>query len=350
MKPILSICIPTKNRQSYLYQSVMHMLNFIDNDIEIIISDNSDTSAIESFNNIKFVKYLHTSKKLNMTENFEICLSHVTSKYVIFLGDDDFITPNINKLLPYLKVNDYDCIIDKNICRYWWDDVKLSILGFSLSGKIRFKKNNKCVISKNPTSISKELILNDASTEIKYLPRCYHAVVNINTFTRIKSEYGVMFPGITPDMAYSSAFISLFKHFHSITLGYVVSGTAGRSAGGMGVLKKHFWKISDVPWFSKDVIEQWPLDFPNIACGPTLWAFSNYIKLTTNEKSMFNLPYLYARTYIETEISLKELLLNKSLIFKMKFYLQLLRFQFKRVNNIFDIFNFFKYKYSIMKL
>ena len=47
-KPILSIAIPTRNRQLYAVESIRTILSIIDNDIEVVVQDNSDDSSLES--------------------------------------------------------------------------------------------------------------------------------------------------------------------------------------------------------------------------------------------------------------------------------------------------------------
>lgn len=52
--PLLSICIPTYNRSTYLresIESIIHQSEFISGDVEIVISDNASTDNTENIGN-----------------------------------------------------------------------------------------------------------------------------------------------------------------------------------------------------------------------------------------------------------------------------------------------------------
>ena len=46
-RPLLSIVIPTRNRQKYLLSTVASILEITSDDFEIIIHDNSDTDSLK---------------------------------------------------------------------------------------------------------------------------------------------------------------------------------------------------------------------------------------------------------------------------------------------------------------
>jgi glycosyltransferase involved in cell wall biosynthesis len=113
-KHTLSILIPTFNREKSLLinlkklASYFHELNLVD-DIEIVISDNSSSD-----NTFFMTREFLISEQINfrlfsqvtnigLEKNALFCLSNATSEYVMFLGDDDYITLEyLNKVYNYV--------------------------------------------------------------------------------------------------------------------------------------------------------------------------------------------------------------------------------------------------------
>ena len=105
----MTIVIPTKNRPQYVERILTYYLdlNFIGN---IIIIDSSDEETAEYIK-----KYVNNINKVNFTYSFSEELpttvirdnvNLIKTKYVSFLGDDDYIIPTgILRSIEYLKNN-----------------------------------------------------------------------------------------------------------------------------------------------------------------------------------------------------------------------------------------------------
>ena len=105
----MTIVIPTKNRPQYVERILTYYLdlNFIGN---IIIIDSSDEETAEYIK-----KYVNNINKVNFTYSFSEGLpttvirdnvNLIKTKYVSFLGDDDYIIPTgILRSIKYLKNN-----------------------------------------------------------------------------------------------------------------------------------------------------------------------------------------------------------------------------------------------------
>lgn len=99
MIPTLSICIPTLNRPELLLQSLNSIFRepLLLDQLEICISNNcseADYSTVDallaehaSHCNIKYVRH---AQRLPLDENHHYVKRMATSKYIYFLGDDDF--------------------------------------------------------------------------------------------------------------------------------------------------------------------------------------------------------------------------------------------------------------------
>lgn len=91
--PLLSIIIPTRNRTTFLINTVKNLLELSKNlFIEIIVSDNSDVPNQEILNIGNNVRYVRPQKVLDTAEeNLFYAFSFATGKYVWPLGDDDVV-------------------------------------------------------------------------------------------------------------------------------------------------------------------------------------------------------------------------------------------------------------------
>lgn len=96
-KPLISICIPTFNREKYLdecLRSIFGQLtkdNF--NNIEIIISDNNSfdktLDVIKKYNKIKRIVYFKNDKNIGVRKNVIKVGTYAKGDYIWFLSDDD---------------------------------------------------------------------------------------------------------------------------------------------------------------------------------------------------------------------------------------------------------------------
>jgi glycosyltransferase involved in cell wall biosynthesis len=96
--PIISICIPTRNRAAFLEENLSNLIKIIDQfnleeKIEIIISDNGSTdNTTQVLNNViekKYIKILKHPNNIGFSGNVLSMLKKATGKYVWMLGDDD---------------------------------------------------------------------------------------------------------------------------------------------------------------------------------------------------------------------------------------------------------------------
>ena len=100
---LIAILIPTYNRQKYLLQNLRKLTtdilsNSLENDIEIIISNNASLDEteekveqfIEATNGVR-IKLYNQSVNIGLEANALFVLEKATSTYVMYLGDDDFV-------------------------------------------------------------------------------------------------------------------------------------------------------------------------------------------------------------------------------------------------------------------
>jgi len=98
-KPLLSICIPTYNREKYLDKCINSIVNqkwFNWNDIEIIISDNASEDntlkLVQTYKRkYKNIYYFRNKKNLWYDRNLDNALTNAHWKFCWFMWDDEYI-------------------------------------------------------------------------------------------------------------------------------------------------------------------------------------------------------------------------------------------------------------------
>jgi glycosyltransferase involved in cell wall biosynthesis len=107
--PIITVIIPTYNREHYLLQAVHSVLCQATNDIEILIIDDGSTDnsrqLIENISNKEPVRYLWKQNGGDASaRNFGI--QHAKGEYITFLDSDDLLVENsISRQLSVLRSN-----------------------------------------------------------------------------------------------------------------------------------------------------------------------------------------------------------------------------------------------------
>ncbi len=123
MQSILTICIPTYNREKELQGNLEHLVKAYNHLSEkekkmlnFFISDNhSDNYDIEkllySFQKLFPFEYISHNENLGATKNFEYCYRKFNSKYIWLLSDDEFLYDySLKYLLNIVLVKDPDII------------------------------------------------------------------------------------------------------------------------------------------------------------------------------------------------------------------------------------------------
>lgn len=92
--PLVSICIPTYNRSSFLREAIASALATDYPNIEVVVSDNASTddtcNVVEEFNDDR-IKYFINKKNIGVFLNIrKVLYEHAKGEYAIYLADDDY--------------------------------------------------------------------------------------------------------------------------------------------------------------------------------------------------------------------------------------------------------------------
>ena len=125
-KPLLSICIPTYNREKELKKSIQSIIKediFNTNVIELVISDNNSSDWTEklckTFSNYSNIKYNKNTKNLWFDKNISTLIKLAKWNFLWFLSADEYIKKwALDFIINIIKNN-----IDIDIAYIWVDKI-----------------------------------------------------------------------------------------------------------------------------------------------------------------------------------------------------------------------------------
>lgn len=134
MKPVLSICIPSRNRQHYCQITIADLMRHAPDDVEFIVADNSDDpapmrEAMARYASDERVRFLPSEEAiLSMRDNWERAVSSSTGEWVCVIGDDDYVDPAISALVKRLAHEEPDLdVLAWQRVNFNWPDARESL-------------------------------------------------------------------------------------------------------------------------------------------------------------------------------------------------------------------------------
>jgi glycosyltransferase involved in cell wall biosynthesis len=95
-RPLITIAIPTFNRAALLKQCIQSALSQTYDNIEVLVSDNASTDdtreVLRGFNDER-LRVLRQQTNMGLLPNWNACLAAAAGEYVVFVSDDDRISP-----------------------------------------------------------------------------------------------------------------------------------------------------------------------------------------------------------------------------------------------------------------
>ena len=253
---LVSVVIPTKNRYNTLFPLINAIKDICElhKDLEIIVQDNSDdnTEAKVFFEqlNLSNLKYYYESNWVSVGGNSDLAILHSNGEFVSFIGDDDAFTEQIIEVAAFMKKYNYEAC-NCNYAMYRWPlaliNKKYSLEYMNYGHILRFLDGEEEL---------RKAMHHGMQTK-KYMPGVYHGLVKRSCLDEIYKKTGTFFPGPSPDMANSVAFI--------------IDGYSKASTGHLTETKKHIGKLEEQPFLPKDTIEKWTEYIPKIWLPNTIW-------------------------------------------------------------------------------
>ena len=300
-RPLLSIIIPTKNKQEYALAAVESVFRLHDNidQIELIVRDCSDNDNLRGLLKNKFsvtsnLIYIYDKTKPSMTENWDLAFSKATGLFVLGIGDDDAVLSNVISVVEYMQRHNLDCI-RQPMAHYFWPG---AFLGSYNCEKAVFPKKMCGDVWK--VDIEKSYNAKIVSCGFGYtheLPNVYHAIIKNSILQKHKEACGRIFNGTSIDAYASFAFSKYTKNMAVLDFPFSIHGVCPTSNSNrliqrnMKAYKLHFDEFSnlDFPPFLPSVLSSEVSISESMICA---------LRDTNQECKikLMNLAYVYGRT------------------------------------------------------
>lgn len=111
-EPVLSICVPSRNRQIYFQETIRALVASPRGDVEFVLADNSDDPSImdgfiAALPCDSRIRYLPSpASTLAMMDNWERAVNAATGRWVTAIGDDDYLDPQLVDFILNLERTD----------------------------------------------------------------------------------------------------------------------------------------------------------------------------------------------------------------------------------------------------
>lgn len=272
---LLSIVIPTKNRQGYCIEAIKQIISLNLSNIEICIQDNSDTpdlkEAIERLASVS-IKYQYHGENLSFVDNFSLAIEMASGEYVCMIGDDDGLLPNVMNVVNYAQINNIDAIIPGLNIIYFWPSEN-PIIDNGQEGYLSISRFTDTYSSVDSQKALRKLLKNGALNYIAYdMPKVYHGVVKRELFEIIKQKTGRYFYGLTPDIYMSTALSFVAKRVVRYGAPVTISGICPRSGSSDSATGKHTGDLKSAPHFHGHDSYEWEEIIPAFYSVETIWA------------------------------------------------------------------------------
>jgi glycosyltransferase involved in cell wall biosynthesis len=304
--PLLSIVIPTRNRQKYAISAITSILNNITAlDLELVVHDNSDSRDLEEYirSNINDsrLRYKHLSTPRSMIDNWDAAVRLASGKYLCLIGDDDGVNPEIIEATRWADMNDVDALKPTVRAAYLWPNSGVSSVS---SGVFTLNPFSGKVIRPDPEVEIRKIVRSGGwrylETEI---PRLYHGIVKRKYLDKAREKTGASFGGVSPDIYAAVAIANFTKNVVSIDYPLTIAGVSKSSGSALSARDEEVGSLEDghhsrytCAYKSTDI--KWAEIIPRFHNVQTCWANAAVAALKVMGRDDllrdFNLPLLAA--------------------------------------------------------
>lgn len=296
--PLLSIVIPSRNREAYCIEAIKDILHYQENCFELVIQDNSDSDRIEEYvvaHQDKRLKYFRIKGRINSVINMCTAVGHAVGEYICMIGDDDTVLPNIFSLARWAKDNGIAAIAPKLSYGYLWDENGLmtgKLVCHGAHGKVEFL---------NPQKQLSLLLKNGIIQYDKYdLPRLYHGLMRRDIVEKIEKKTGHYIGGLSPDIYLSCSSCFWIDKYVKVSFPFTIPGACVQSTS----VGNPRGKFEDMPHLWNRGEYKWNEFIPKYNSAQTIWAETALKAIEENANDdyylrLFNKKYFYTAFWLQ---------------------------------------------------
>lgn len=273
---LLSIAIPTKNRQIYLINLVDELLRSPRWDFEIVIQDNSDDDQLAAYVaglNDTRVRYTYFGEWISVVDNCDAAIRACSGHYVCMLGDDDgLMLEESLEMLETARADGIDAVMSE-VLLYTWPDLQHHTIT-NLGAKLYLKPLANFSRVPNVQSRARRVVRRSGAMGIEGLPCVYQGFASRALLSRLDDLSGSHFPGPSPDMANAIGLSALSPVTRFVRQPLVIAGHSRKSGAGQGTMREHRGAIAAQRHLPADTAEKWYPEIPFFWSGATIYAQS----------------------------------------------------------------------------
>lgn len=275
----LSIIIPTRNRQRYAAKCVETLLKMSGDDYEVIVHDNSDDDSLKGllapFFDSKKLFYAYSCEELSFCANFEKSVEMSHGDYLVMIGDDDCVFPEIVALTNALRKKNVDSVLFPTNTLYVWPNA----VG-SGGGTLTVRKN-RFYLKKRRTAGAIEQMINKGNYDYQgyAFPKIYHGIIKREKLDQVKEKTGRYFGGLTPDIYSAVALSFVTSEIIYINQSFTLPGMCAKSGSADSVTGRHTGELSSAPHFRGNKGYQWNEKVPYLYTVDTIWAETAFLAM-----------------------------------------------------------------------
>lgn len=273
---LLSIAIPTKNRQKYLTVLLDELLHCTRSDFEIVIQDNSDEDSLRAWVEARDdsrLRYNHHAAWISVVDNCDRAILACSGEFICMLGDDDGIM--LDEALDELagaRRDSVDAVMGP-VVNYVWPDLDHPMFD-QFGGKLYLRPVKGTSTSENMYELGRRVVGRGGALGLEDLPCVYHGFIRRSVLDKLYELTGSYFPGPSPDMANAVGLAAVLKKLRRSARVLVITGHSISSTAGAGTQRKHHGPVADQKHLPPDTVETWYPDIPFFWSGPTIYAQS----------------------------------------------------------------------------
>lgn len=274
MSYLLSIVVPTRNRQKYAIQSVLQIYHVTDERVQIVVQDNSDEEGLEEMLASEQlgnrVKYTFIRERITGVANYAGGIEQSDGEYVCCIGDDDGVLRRIVDVTQWAKEHNVPAVKPGVQASYIWPETTAEFP----TGCLNLEYTDSSFFYVNP---KRELIpfLESGCIDLPtaLLVKAYHGIVRKDMFENIFQKTGKYCGGLSPDIYLSVSLSLCSESLLCMNLPLTIFGACKQSTTGDSINRINVGKLEQAPHFIGQPYT-WSDKVPRYYCGTNIWADS----------------------------------------------------------------------------
>lgn len=246
-EPILSIVVPTRNREIAARSFIRAAYVATTEDSEVVVQDTGRDESLgawiraEGFADRVF--YEHSGGGLSMTANWNRAAKRARGRVITFMGDDDGITSEVEPAARWMVDQSIDAVTPRDPgLIYFWPGTPSP-----LAGRLALRTYTGELSFVSPYEEFKRTNLGNERS-----PRVYQGLVSRRVFDDLARTRGTHFRGITPDLYSLYRFVLSVKRLALVDFPLLIAGTSPSSNHGMNMktpdFSGHIREFADFEW------------------------------------------------------------------------------------------------------